>query len=487
MRLLSWPLSMPHPTELTFERARPCATQQFTLSRTHVDHSVPVGARDDRCPHPVFCSPAASPLTVSSSGRCQRRPVLLARRPATRRGRAAARWLSMSTNGRRRPDRRVQVRLPLEHLGLPQQREHHPPGQRQLARAPAPRGRAGRPARGRRRRGRPRSWPGSSRRRRPATANTGHVAVGLPRARRGTASAASPLPSPYQPGRLTRVIDQAKTHGMARRSSRLRPDSDPLRPRRARPEPQVGQQVQRARHREEVGEAGLLDERAEGPPATPRRRRRRRPRTAPRARRGRCACAGGVGEQDGGGDALEVLLGDPHVGVAGEDHLALLGDLEPAVDRAGRLGRDGPVQRTAAAAERTAAAVEEGQLDAVPLAPRRPAPPGPGAGRAWPTAGPTSLAESEYPSITSTRRSTRCQPGGASTAGPTHASSVRSAASRSAPVSNSGTTSSAERTRHPTASRASARTATRSAADWLNETTYRPQLLGGPSAAGATP
>ena len=32
--------------------------------------------------------------------------------------------------------------------------------------------------------------------------------------------AASPLPSPYQPGRFSRVCDQAKTHGIARRSAR---------------------------------------------------------------------------------------------------------------------------------------------------------------------------------------------------------------------------------------------------------------------------
>ena len=52
---------------------------------------------------------------------------------------------------------------------------------------------------------------------------------------------------------------------------------------------------------------------------------------------------------------------------------------------------------------------------------------------------------------------------------PIHCSRVASAASRSAPVSNSGTTSRASG-RDPTASRARARTATRSPADWLNDT-----------------
>ena len=52
------------------------------------------------------------------------------------------------------------------------------------------------------------------------------------------------------------------------------------------------------------------------------------------------------------------------VGVVGGDDLALLGELEPAVDRAGRLAEDGPVRRSAAPPDRAAATVEQRQLDA---------------------------------------------------------------------------------------------------------------------------
>ena len=58
-------------------------------------------------------------------------------------------------------------------------------------------------------------------------------------------------------------------------------------------------------------------------------------------------------------------LGDGLLPVPGEDDLALLGDLERAVDRAGRLGQHGPAGRAAAPAEGAAAAVEQGQPDAV--------------------------------------------------------------------------------------------------------------------------
>ena len=58
------------------------------------------------------------------------------------------------------------------------------------------------------------------------------------------------------------------------------------------------------------------------------------------------------------------------VSVPGEDHLTLLGDLEPAGDRARGLGEHGPVGRAAAASQRTAATVEQGQPDGVPARPR---------------------------------------------------------------------------------------------------------------------
>ena len=76
----------------------------------------------------------------------------------------------------------------------------------------------------------------------------------------------------------------------------------------------------------------------------------------------RCRC-----QEDGAGHLLEVAAGDGRVRVVGGDDLALLGQLEPRVDRARRLAEDRPVGRAAATPERPAAAVEQGQLD-TPLA-----------------------------------------------------------------------------------------------------------------------
>jgi len=56
-----------------------------------------------------------------------------------------------------------------------------------------------------------------------------------------------------------------------------------------------------------------------------------------------------------------MTLGDDRVRIPGEDHLALLGDLEPAVHRAGRLGQHRAAGRAATPAQRAAAAVEQGQ------------------------------------------------------------------------------------------------------------------------------
>ena len=62
---------------------------------------------------------------------------------------------------------------------------------------------------------------------------------------------------------------------------------------------------------------------------------------------------------------------DVGVAVAREDHLALFGELESSVDRVRRLRQDGRVGRSAAATERAAASVEEGEVDAGILRPRR--------------------------------------------------------------------------------------------------------------------
>ena len=64
-----------------------------------------------------------------------------------------------------------------------------------------------------------------------------------------------------------------------------------------------------------------------------------------------------------GQQRLEVAVRDLRLGVLGGDHLALLGDPQRALHRAGRLGEDGVVARAAAAADGAAATVEEPQPD----------------------------------------------------------------------------------------------------------------------------
>ncbi len=65
-----------------------------------------------------------------------------------------------------------------------------------------------------------------------------------------------------------------------------------------------------------------------------------------------------------GDDGLEVAPPELRIGVLARDDLALLGEADAAVDAARRLREDRVVRRTAAAADRAAAAVEEAQLDA---------------------------------------------------------------------------------------------------------------------------
>ena len=64
-----------------------------------------------------------------------------------------------------------------------------------------------------------------------------------------------------------------------------------------------------------------------------------------------------------------MAAGQRGVSVAGEDDLALLGELEAAVDRALGLREDGAVCRAATAADGTAAAVHEDEVDVVLLGP----------------------------------------------------------------------------------------------------------------------
>ena len=65
------------------------------------------------------------------------------------------------------------------------------------------------------------------------------------------------------------------------------------------------------------------------------------------------------GFERGGGEDLEVAPAEFRVGVFRGDHLALFGDADLALHRALRLRQDGLVVRAAAAADRTAATVED--------------------------------------------------------------------------------------------------------------------------------
>ncbi len=72
---------------------------------------------------------------------------------------------------------------------------------------------------------------------------------------------------------------------------------------------------------------------------------------------------GSGGEEGGRGAPLQRPEGDATQAVLGVDHLALLGEPQPAVHGAARGGQDAAVGLAAAAPDGAAAAVEEGQLD----------------------------------------------------------------------------------------------------------------------------
>ena len=75
-------------------------------------------------------------------------------------------------------------------------------------------------------------------------------------------------------------------------------------------------------------------------------------------------------EQGRRGNGLNMALRQRRIAIAGKDYLALLRDLEEAVDRAGGLGENRAVCGTAAAADSAAAAMHEHQVDIVLLGPR---------------------------------------------------------------------------------------------------------------------
>ena len=69
------------------------------------------------------------------------------------------------------------------------------------------------------------------------------------------------------------------------------------------------------------------------------------------------------------GDRLDVTDAKHRVAVPGEDDLALLGELETAIDRAGRLREHRAVRRAAATTDSAATTVEQRQIDIVFLGP----------------------------------------------------------------------------------------------------------------------
>ncbi len=62
-----------------------------------------------------------------------------------------------------------------------------------------------------------------------------------------------------------------------------------------------------------------------------------------------------------GGENFEIAASDLRIGVFGRDHLALLGDADRALHGAARLRQDRLIARAAAAADRSATAVEQAQ------------------------------------------------------------------------------------------------------------------------------
>ena len=175
-------------------------------------------------------------------------------------------------------------------------------------------------------------------------------------------------PQPYQPGSISRHCVQPNTHGIARRSSMR---SEPVRD--AGRLPTLSDEISPIGviARKNSTNARLVVARARG-------RRRARASDSSSIAASKRSRVGAEVVVDarrrlerGGDEGLEVAPGRRRLGVLGGDHLALLGDAQLAVDRAGRLGQDRLVGRPAAAADGAAAAVEQPQPHARAPGPRR--------------------------------------------------------------------------------------------------------------------
>ena len=176
---------------------------------------------------------------------------------------------------------------------------------------------------------------------------------------------------PNQPGRFVRDCDQAKTHGIARSAARSGAAAVP--PRAAGRDPMLNaesspmgvaerkksakstdsQTSSRYARRAVCDSSSMTASASRGRLPTP-------PPPSPHA----AAAARAEGRRDRRiRQLLKVAQRDVRVDVAVRDHLPLLGQLEPSVDRPFRLGDDGTRHRTSATADRASAAVEQRQLD----------------------------------------------------------------------------------------------------------------------------
>ena len=181
-------------------------------------------------------------------------------------------------------------------------------------------------------------------------------------------------PQPNQPGSITRHCVQPKTHGIARRSS-MRSDSWAPPTRRAGPRRRAAADVQRGdlADRRDRGEEGdelrlVVHERSVRRVGGGRQLVHRH--SEPFGVAAEVVVDSRRRLQRGGEERLEVAPRRGRLGVLGRHHLALLGDADLPAHRSRRLGEDRLVGRSAAAADRSAAAVEQAQPHAVRLGDR---------------------------------------------------------------------------------------------------------------------
>ena len=272
----------------------------------------------------------------------------------------------------------------------------------------------------------------------------------------------SAVPTPYQPVRPERFCDQANTHGIARRlempPSRRRDGREPMR--------RLFDHVDRRGGAEIGGEVVALVHQCAVVVARDARQLGgdRPPCLLARLRRARAQ----AGAQHRAGHLLQVAQRQRADAVLAMDHLALLGDPHAAIDGAARRGDDRAFGLAATATDRAAATMEEHD------AARRLRGPVP-AGRPACAAGPSARPSGHRPwrcrsNPASPSGGRRARADGCDTTGSANNARITpGAACRSSTVSNSGATSSGTASPSPVAStqpamRASASTASASAA-----------------------